>query len=90
MAIHRAIYQFTEALAVIQAHPLFAVIESLLANEDNIIPINIEGQYFLNEIPVVNGAAGAPELAKSTSEALKYHKSTIVLGHGTFAAEKTL
>ncbi len=90
VTVHRAIYKHTQALAVIHAHPSFAVIESLLAEEDNIIPINIEGQYFLHEIPVVRGAAGTPELAKSTREALKDHKDAIVFGHGTFAAGKTL
>jgi L-fuculose-phosphate aldolase len=85
VAVHRAIYKHTPALAVIHAHPPFAVIESLLAEEDKIVPINIEGQYFLHDIPVVRGIAGTPELAKSTSDALKDHKGAIVFGHGTFA-----
>ena len=90
VAVHREIYKHTQALAVIHAHSPFAVIESLLAEEDNIIPINIEGQYFLHEIPVVRGAAGTAELAKGTREALNDHKGAIVLGHGTFAVGKTL
>ncbi len=90
VAVHRAIYRHTQALSVIHAHPPFSVIESLLAEEENIIPINIEGQYFLHEIPVVKGAAGTPEIAKNTTEALKDHRGAIVHGHGTFAAGKTL
>jgi L-fuculose-phosphate aldolase len=89
VAVHRAIYKYTPELAVIHAHPPFAVIESLLAEEE-IILINIEGQYFLHEIPVVRGAAGTPELAKSTSDALKDHKGVINFGHGTFAVGKAL
>lgn len=88
--VHRTIYKNTPALAVIHAHPPFAVIESLLAEKDNIIPVNVEGQYFLREIPVVRGAAGTPELAKNTAWALKDHRGAIVFAHGTFAAGKTL
>ncbi|MFA4935925.1 MAG: aldolase [Candidatus Methanoperedens sp.] len=87
--IHRAIYENTTALAVIHAHPHFAVIESLLGH-DKIIPPDSEGQYILHEIPVVRGGFGTRELADNTSWALKDHKGVIVFGHGTFAAGKTI
>ncbi len=87
--IHRAIYKNTAALAVIHAHPPFAVIESLLGH-DKIIPPDSEGQYILHEIPVVRGGFGTKELAENTSRALKDHKGVIVFAHGTFAAGKTL
>ncbi len=87
--VHRTIYKSTSALAIIHAHPPFAVIESLLS-EDNIIPINVEGQYFLHEIPIVRGDAGTQELADNISDALKQHKGAIVFSHGTFAVGKTL
>lgn len=87
--IHRAIYKNTAALAVIHAHPPFAVIESLLGH-DKIIPPDSEGQYILHEIPVVRGSFGTKELADNTSGALKDHKGVIVFAHGTFAAGKTL
>lgn len=87
--IHRAIYKSTSALAIIHAHPHFAVIESLLGH-DKIIPPDSEGQYILHEIPVVRGSFGTKELAKNTSGALKDHKGVIVFAHGTFAAGKTL
>ncbi len=88
--VHRSIYKNTKALAVIHAHPPFAVIESVLSDKDMIIPIDIEGQYFLQEIPLVKGGAGTPELARKTSDALCDHKGVIVPGHGTFAAGKSL
>ncbi len=87
--IHRAIYKNTTALAVIHAHPPFAVIESLLGH-DKMIPPDSEGQYILHEIPVVRGSFGTKELAENTSGALKDHKGVIVFAHGTFAAGKTL
>ncbi len=88
--VHRAIYKNPPALAIIHAHPPFAVIESVLEEEDMIIPINIEGEYFLHEIPVVRGGAGTPELAENTAKALKSHKGIIVFRHGTFAIGKDL
>lgn len=88
--VHRNIYKNTPALAIIHAHPMFAVIESMLLEKETIVPINIEGEYFLHEIPVVKGAAGTPELAEYTAQALGNHKGAIVFGHGTFAIGKTL
>ncbi len=88
--VHRMIYQKNPALAIIHAHPPFAVIESLLAENDMIVPLNVEGQYFLREIPVVRGITGTLELAKKTAEALLDHKGTIVFSHGTFTIGETL
>jgi L-fuculose-phosphate aldolase len=87
--VHRAIYKNTHALAVIHAHPTFAVIESLLA-ENMIAPLDIEGQHFLHDIPVVRGDSGTDELAKNTAEALKDRKGIIVFSHGTFGTGMNL
>ena len=88
--VHRTIYKNTPALTIIHAHPFFSVIESMLVENETIVPINIEGEYFLHEIPVVKGASGSKELADNTAEALSTHKGVIVFGHGTFSAGKTL
>ncbi len=88
--VHRAIYKNTSALAVIHAHSPFAVIESLLADNDIIVPIDSEGQYFLHEIPVVRGDIGTAQLAANTSDTLRDHKGAIVFSHGTFAIGKIL
>ncbi|MFZ3168899.1 MAG: aldolase [Candidatus Methanoperedens sp.] len=88
--VHRTIYKNTPALTIIHAHPFFSVIESMLVENETIVPINIEGEYFLQEIPVVKGATGSPGLADKTSQALRAHKGVIVFGHGTFSAGKTL
>lgn len=88
--VHRMIYKNTSALAIIHAHCPFAIIESLLAEGDIIVPIDSEGQYFLHEIPIVKGGIGTPELAKNTADALRDHKGAIVSGHGTFAIGKML
>ncbi|HEY9245764.1 MAG TPA: aldolase, partial [Candidatus Methanoperedens sp.] len=76
--VHRMIYKNTSALAVIHAHCPFAVIASLLAEGDVVVPIDSEGQYFLHEIPIVCGDIGTAELAKNTANALRDHKGAIV------------
>jgi len=88
--VHRTIYKNTSAIAIIHAHPSFAVIESMLVETSNIAPINIEGEHFLHEIPVVKGAPGTTKLAENTARALTSHTGAIVAGHGTFSIGKTL
>jgi L-fuculose-phosphate aldolase len=88
--VHRTIYKHTSALAIIHAHPAFAVIESMLVDTESIIPINIEGEHFLHEIPIVKGNPGTAELAENVAQALIGHKGAIICGHGTFAIGKTL
>jgi len=88
--VHRTIYKHTSALAIIHAHPTFAVIESMLADTKSIVPINIEGEHFLHEIPIVKGAPGTAELANNVAQALIGHKGAVICGHGTFAIGKTL
>ena len=88
--VHRTIYKNTRALSIIHAHPMFAVIESMLVKKGTIVPVNIEGEFFLHEIPVVKGETGTPELAERTAQALGKHKGAVVLRHGTFAIGKTL
>ena len=57
---------------------------------DSIIPVNIEGQYFLPEIPAVGGGSGTAELARNLGLVLSTVDGAIVQGHGTFAVGGTL
>ena len=88
--VHRAIYENTDARVIIHAHCPFSIVESLLSNDDSIIPIDSEGTCFLHNIPVVRGRIGTSELANNTSLALKDNTGVVVLGHGTFVIGKTL
>lgn len=88
--VHRTIYKRTPALAIIHVHPTFAVIESMLIDIKSIVPINIEGEHFLQDIPIVKGSPGTAELADNIAQELIGHKGVIVSGHGTFAIGKTL
>lgn len=83
--VHRAIYQRTSALAVVHAHPPYAISLSLL--EDEIVPVDSEGSYLLHKIPVVRAehTIGSSELEKMLPEVLKEYKVAMVRGHGSFA-----
>ena len=85
---HRAVYQRTPYLAIVHAHPPFAVAASLVM--DSIKPLDSEGEQFCPLIPVVNGAPGSADLANKVADALVHSKLVIARGHGTFAAGTTL
>ena len=72
--VHRAIYDNAPTFAIIHAHCHFAVVMSLLSGAGDvnnaggsayIIPVDIEGQYFLPEIPIVDGGSGTAELGEN-------------------------
>ncbi|MCK5661653.1 MAG: class II aldolase/adducin family protein, partial [Methanosarcinales archaeon] len=56
----------------------------------SIISVDIEGQYFLPEIPVVGGGSGTAELGENLGLMLSKVDAAIVQGHGTFAVGGTL
>jgi len=86
--VHRAVYEATSALAIIHCHSPFAVVESMLAEAEMIVPTDSETLYSLHEIPVVTGGVGTPELAESAAAALADHKAAIIKGHGPIAVGK--
>ncbi len=86
--IHREIYKETSALAVIHCHSPYAVVLSL--SYDEIIPLDMEGDYLLHKIPIVEGPIGGEILAKKVSHALKENKGVIARGHGTIAIGRLL
>ncbi len=88
--VHKAIYLSTNALAVIHAHPPSAIARSLV--EDEIIPVDSEGSYFLHKVPVISLeiTAGSEEMAKAIPSALKKYKICVLRGHGTFSTGQLL
>lgn len=85
IGVHRAIYLNTPALAIVHAHPVYATALSLI--EDEIIPIDSEGQYMLHKIPAVGfeHTVGSAEVARVLPEYLKEYKIVMIRGHGSFA-----
>ncbi len=90
IGVHRAIFKGTAALAIVHAHPVYATALSLIDNE--IIPIDSEGQYLLHKIPVlgVEHTVGSQEVAAKLPELLKEYKIVMVRGHGSFAVGQLL
>ena len=88
--VHRGIYKGTSALAVLHTHPLTATALSIV--RDEIIPIDVEGSYYLRRIPVIEFEYGtsSKEMAEQLPEALEKYKIVMVKGHGAFSVGATL
>jgi L-fuculose-phosphate aldolase len=85
VAVHKAIYLNTSALAIIHTHPPYATLLSM--QEDELIPTDSEGSYLFKKIPVVSleKTIGSEEAASMVSEYLKDYKIVLMRGHGSFA-----
>ena len=85
LPVHRAIYQKTQALAIVHAHPPHAIALSLAERE--IVPSSLEGIHAIGTIPVLGWdmEIKAGGLADIIAEALTRQKIVLVHGHGTFA-----
>jgi len=90
LIVHRAIYQKTNALAIVHCHPPTAVAISL--TRDEIIPVDNECSYILHRVPVVAAelSSGSPEMAEIISEELRKYKLIMMRGHGVFSIGQTL
>ena len=90
LEVHRRIYKNTPALAVVHAHPPYAV--ALSFTEKEIVPPDIEGRALLSSVPILRtGAKGkAGELSDEIARLLGEHRVVLVRGHGTFAASQLL
>lgn len=86
--VHREVYRKTNHVALVHAHPPFAVAASLVM--DKIVPEDSEGELFCPEIPVIHGEPGSQEIADAVVNVLLRSNLVIARGHGTFAAGKTL
>jgi len=90
LAVHRCIYKKTSALAIVHAHPPYAVALSFV--EQEIVPFDVEGQTLLGKVPILGRevAEKAVDLAEEIAEALIQHKVVLVQSHGSFAASQLL
>ncbi len=90
LPVHRAIYRETEALAIVHAHPPYAVALSL--TETVIEPSNTEGIEVLGKVPVLGWHMEVKPsgLAGIIAQALKSNKIVMVRGHGSFAIGQLL
>ncbi len=90
LAVHRALYQETPALAIVHAHPPHAIALSLTENE--IVPTDAEGLSIVGRVPVLgwNMQVKPGGLAGIISSALKQCRIVMVHGHGSFAIGQLL
>ncbi len=90
LAVHRAIYRETPALGIVHAHPPHAVALSL--TEQEIIPIDTEGQSIMAKVPVLGWDQEVKPgcLGEEIAQALKSSRVVMVHGHGTFAIGQLL
>jgi len=90
LVVHRAIYQATSALACVHAHPPYAIALSLVENE--IIPIDEEGAFYLPRVPIlaVENSIGSEVVAFQLAKLFNGNKIAMVKGHGSFAIGETL
>ncbi len=90
LAVHRSIYKNTSALAIVHAHPSYAV--ALSFTEEEIIPRDIEGWSLLPRVLILGKEimAKAGELGEEIAEALRQDRVVVVKGHGSFAIGQLL
>lgn len=90
LAIHRAIYRETQALAVVHAHSPYAITLSL--TETEIMPGTVEGLSVVGTVPVVGWhmelKPGGP--AELISKTLQQQRIIMVHGHGSYAIGQLL
>jgi L-fuculose-phosphate aldolase len=90
LEVHRCIYKNTPALAVVHAHPPYAV--ALSFTEKEIVPPDVEGRALLSKVPILcTGEEWKPgDLADEIARLLTECRVVLVRGHGTFAASQLL
>lgn len=90
LAVHRAIYQETTALAIVHAHPPHSIALSL--KERKIIPNSAEGFDTTGEVPVLGWRMEVKPggMAEIIATALKEKRIVMVHGHGTFGTGQLL
>jgi len=90
LSVHRAIYQGTQAQAIIHAHPAFALALSYF--EPEIVPMDAEGSLSVGRVPVI-GETVVTQVRDVLDEVVKGCqgcKIVVIRGHGSFAIGQLL
>jgi L-fuculose-phosphate aldolase len=82
LAMHRAIYRQSGAMAVFHGHGRFSIIESLNTEAAHIVPEDSESAHYLPVIPIIEGKFGTEELGHAAAMILKEHRGALIRGHG--------
>lgn len=93
LAAHRRIYETSDASVILHGHPKFAVVMSMLCEEDGCTITDCWKECpkvrFMGGTPVVAGEIGAGGLAKRVPPVIAEPGRAIVYGHGVFTIGKT-
>jgi ribulose-5-phosphate 4-epimerase/fuculose-1-phosphate aldolase len=89
LVAHRSIFELTACRAILHGHPRFAVVMSMLCDQQNECGItdcwkDCTRVRLLGNIPVVAGEIGAGGIAKSVPPVIGRTGYVIVYGHGVF------
>jgi len=90
LPVHRVIYQQTQALAIVHAHPPHATALSL--TEAEIVPSCVEGLATIGQVPVLGWHTEVKPggLSDTIAQSLTKHRLIMVHGHGSFAVGQLL
>lgn len=90
LVVHRAIYEATNARAIVHAHTAHTIVRSLVS--DQIVPLDSESLLRLGPVPVVShpDTIGSARAGALMADALREHPIVVLRGHGPFAAGATL
>lgn len=90
-ALHLGVYQHNpEAGAVIHSHGAYTVAMTL--NGADFIPVDFEGAYYFQKVPVISIAYDdyIEEAPQRVARALAKNRIVVVRGHGVYAQAETL
>lgn len=90
LVAHRSIFETTGCRAILHGHPRFAVVMSMLCEEQNSCSIkdcwrDCSKVRYLGGTPVVAGEIGAGGIAKNVPPVIGVPGRAIVYGHGVFS-----
>ena len=90
LVAHRSIFESTGCRAILHGHPRFAVIMSMLCEEQQTCPVkdcwrDCGTVRYLGGTPVVAGEIGAGGIAKNVPPVIAGTGRAIVYGHGVFS-----
>lgn len=90
--VHRAVYNYDDKIrAIVHAHPVYSIVLSF--DYEKIVPVDVEGQFYIPEIPVLFSCAetiGSECVQEKLPELLARNRIAVVRGHGVFSTGKTL
>jgi L-fuculose-phosphate aldolase len=84
--LHLAVYEGTDAEAIIHVHPPMVLAFSLA--HESFVPISYEEKYTIGEVPIIPQDTPTVTKPAQVVEELKYHPIIIITGHGTVAIGK--